>query len=592
MKRWAQQQLGAILGSAGTGIILDPDRLLDDTDIADLHNGPSEVHTADTWADLRVLWDLELRPRKLTSDVLVLVRSPDFISATDLPWDVEHQVFTVIRLRWPVPIDLRAAFRSTPTVADELADAANSNHTTCGILSTALRFQPGDPAGELNAVARLRSDPTTGDEIWGVLAPCLSTDLAHQTAANAGDLGVLQSAWNDWLAGRTCPYAAQLESSPGALVPLLASGLLTAAPAIAPDLPPWATIGITAPDPAALFNGLLTQRPSPAATLADWIETAAWWGSVRSAAADCPTDADELWETWSELDAEFGQWLRTSYGSSLQSASPTPRALHQVAPFLARRIEDGAKILLIVIDGLGFAQWTRLRVATGLHVAVSTGCLAVIPTLTTVSRQAIFAGSLPVDFEDTLDSTRAEERRWKSFWAANGVKPNDVSYAKVLGATRTDVPEITGRVAAVVVNAVDEILHGAEVLGDRQVATNVDLWANSGFLTQIVSNGNDQGYEIWITSDHGNIPTTPGPVPREGQTVESAGTRVRLYPNITLREQASDFGAIWDPPGVPVGKLNPMFARGRAGFHRTGVRVSHGGMSLDEVIVPFVRVAP
>jgi hypothetical protein len=255
-------------------------------------------------------------------------------------------------------------------------------------------------------------------------------------------------------------------------------------------------------------------------------------------------------------------------------------------------VEDGAKVLLVVIDGLGFAQWARLRAAAGIHVEESTGCLAMIPTLTAVSRQAIFAGALPTDFADTLTTTSAEPRRWTAFWTAHGLQPRDVSYTKTLGARPQDVPPVTGTAAAVVVNAVDEILHGAEVLGDPQVAASVDLWARTGFLARIVDDASTQGYEVWITSDHGNIPTTPGSVPREGQTVEAAGTRVRLYPNPTLRQQAQDHGAVWDPPGLPEGTLNPLFAPGRRGYHTSGVKVSHGGTSLDEVIVPFVKVTP
>jgi len=95
---------------------------------------------------------------------------------------------------------------------------------------------------------------------------------------------------------------------------------------------------------------------------------------------------------------------------------------------------------------------------------------------------------------------------------------------------------------------------------------------------------------VWITSDHGNLPTVAGPVPSEGQTVESAGTRVRMYPNDTLRDAAIDYGDIWNPPGYPDGQLRPLFAPGRRGYHPSGAKVSHGGLSLDEVIIPFVQV--
>ncbi|MCA1789167.1 MAG: BREX-3 system phosphatase PglZ [Thioalkalivibrio sp.] len=339
---------------------------------------------------------------------------------------------------------------------------------------------------------------------------------------------------------------------------------------------------------------LVERRPPPASTLAEWIDTATWWGTVRATAAEMPEQSSEasVWRMWDELDAPFRGWLRGAYGASLQAAAPTPRGLHQVAPFLARRVEDGASVVLVVIDGLAFAQWVRLRTVSGLAIEESTGCLTMIPTLTSVSRQAILAGSLPIDFADTLTSTHAERRRWTAFWTDRGLNERDATYIKTLGARPSDVPALAGRAAAIVVGAVDKILHGADVLGDQQVDASVDRWARAGFLRLLVDKASAKGYEVWITSDHGNIPTIPGPVPREGDTLDSAGTRVRLYPNVTLRRHAQEHGETWDPPGVPKGKLNPLFAVGRRGYHPQPSRVSHGGISLDEVIVPFVKVGP
>ena len=216
-----------------------------------------------------------------------------------------------------------------------------------------------------------------------------------------------------------------------------------------------------------------------------------------------------------------------------------------------------------------------------------------IPTLTSVSRQAIFAGALPRDFAEHLRTTRAEERRWRRFWTEQGVADRDISYTKTLGHDPGLIPEPHGRVAAVVINAVDDILHGAEVLGDRQVAVGVDLWARTGFLRSLVGAATQAGYETWITSDHGNLPTLPSQVPREGQHVEKAGIRVRIYPNATLREQAAAHGERWDPPGLPTESADyyPLFASGRRGYHTGAGQVGHGGLSVDEVIVPVARVS-
>ena len=75
--------------------------------------------------------------------------------------------------------------------------------------------------------------------------------------------------------------------------------------------------------------------------------------------------------------------------------------------------------------------------------------------------------------------------------------------------------------------------------------------------------------------------------------MEQAGVRLRIYPNATLRTQAAEYGEIWNPPGLPtdVAGYYPLFAPGRRGYHSGASRVSHGGISLDEVIVPVARVS-
>ena len=596
MKAWIASQLGESLARAsGVTVVLDPDGVLDGpavTNVAEV----CRVIQVDDWAGLRRAWDLEVRRRGPDeSQTLVCVSSAEFVKVTDLPWDIEHEAGEVIRLRWPVPAVLRSLLRvADPAIAENLISAADRYTDVADIIVSAYGVAFGDPGPEFESVARLRLVPETPEELWDVLAATLTTPAALSVAVGRGDLTGLQRMWNDWLRHGHDDSAEAFVAAPGALLGLFASGLLKPAPIRATGLPDWAQVGALDPDPEQLIAELLDAQPQLPGDLAGWTETASWWGQVRAAMAASPTppdNAETAWRTWEELDGTFRPWLRRAYGSSLLSTVPFA-ALHQVASRLARRVEEGAKILLVVIDGLGFAQWHPLRRAAGLTVLDATGSLAMIPTLTSVSRQAIFAGALPRDFAEHIDTTRAEERRWRQFWAGQGVADRDISYAKTLGDDADAIPEPHGRVAAVVINAVDEILHGADVLGDRQVAAGVDLWARTGFLRSLVGAGTQAGYETWITSDHGNLPTLPRQRPSEGQTVEKAGSRVRIYPNATLREQAAEHGEIWDPPGLPTEGAGyyPLFAPGRSGYHNTS-RVSHGGISLDEVIVPVARVS-
>jgi hypothetical protein len=250
-------------------------------------------------------------------------------------------------------------------------------------------------------------------------------------------------------------------------------------------------------------------------------------------------------------------------------------------------------VLLLVLDGMGFAQWSILQRTSQLTVLEATACLAMIPTLTTVSRQALFAGQVPDAFSATVDTTRHERQHWEKLWADEGLAGAEIRYQRIDGNGPADVPRFgSERAFGLVVSAIDRALHGSAVLGDAQVASAVELWARHGFLESVVETASAAGFEIWITSDHGNLPAHPAGSPREGLAVEQAGTRVRMYSNRVLRDAARASGIAWDPPGFPTGDKLPLFAAGDTGFHRGGTKVSHGGLSLDEVVVPLIQVAP
>ena len=576
-------------------MLLDPDGVLDPHTVAAVEE-ECEVLRVRDWVGLRCVWDLDIRHRARGSHSLVLSTCAEFATAADLPWDIEKEATEVIRLRWPVPVELRGLLRAADSAAAEsLVGAAVARADVADIVTSVHGIEFGDAASELDGVVRLRLAPETPEELWDVLAGLLTNSAASSVAAGRGDVTGLQQIWNDWLLQGRAEGADALAAAPGAVLALLGAGLIEPAPCRAIGLPDWVQVGAADPEPEQLISELLAARPPRATDLAGWIAAASWWGQVRAALAASPTNptnAESAWATWEELDSRFRPWLRESYGSSLLSTVPFA-TVHRIAPGLARRVDEGARVLLIVIDGLGFAQWHPLRRVAGLRIHDSTGSLAMIPTLTSVSRQAIFAGELPRDFADSIRTTSAEEKLWRRFWAEHGVADRDISYTKTLGGDADRIPEPAGRVAGVVVNAVDDILHGAEVLGDRQVAVGVDLWARTGFLADLVSEATGAGFETWITSDHGNLPTVPDRVPREGMTVEHTGLRVRIYPNAALREQAADHGDIWDPPGLPTEETGyyPAFASGRAGYHTGAERVGHGGISLDEVIVPVARVS-
>uniref|UniRef100_UPI003FD8CCAA PglZ domain-containing protein n=1 Tax=Salmonella enterica TaxID=28901 RepID=UPI003FD8CCAA len=60
------------------------------------------------------------------------------------------------------------------------------------------------------------------------------------------------------------------------------------------------------------------------------------------------------------------------------------------------------------------------------------------------------------------------------------------------------------KIAGLVVDMVDEIIHGAQ-LGKRGVAGQIVQWCETGFVERLFAKLLDLGYHVYLTADHGNV---------------------------------------------------------------------------------------
>ncbi len=191
-----------------------------------------------------------------------------------------------------------------------------------------------------------------------------------------------------------------------------------------------------------------------------------------------------------------------------------------------------------------------------------------------------------------------EETLWRSFWAGQDIAADAVAMAKGLGERSgwdgafALIDDARVRVAAFVINDVDDMAHGA-ISGTRGLHAQVRDWAAQGALAELVRRLHEQAFDVFITSDHGNVEARGIGNPKEQALANLRGERVRVYRDETLRDYVAEGfpSAIrWDPVGLPDGFV-PLLASGRDAFIANGKRsVTHGGVSMEELIVPWVRV--
>ncbi len=142
-------------------------------------------------------------------------------------------------------------------------------------------------------------------------------------------------------------------------------------------------------------------------------------------------------------------------------------------------------------------------------------------------------------------------------------------------------------------DTVDEIVHGA-VLGKRGIAAQIESWCESGFVDQLFSMLLDKDFHIYLTADHGNVEAVGQGRINQGVASELRGERVRTYRSETLAaesEAANPNTYRLDVAGLPANFM-ALLAGGRSAFMQQGEpAVVHGGISVEELLVPFVKIS-
>ena len=381
----------------------------------------------------------------------------------------------------------------------------------------------------------------------------------------------------------------------------------------------WMAIGVAgseAADDISRFRKLLKLIDSDCPSLDSdhqiWVQVATRWAEMVAVRWSLPADIEaedkERFNSAHQLiEKSFYEWMVLHY-ASLHSLSflPRPVMVHQVPRYMAHRLKargSGAKLAVLIIDGFAMDQWAVVRHEMPLRkwVTEEFGIFAWVPTLTSVSRQSIFAGDPPFFFSQSLDTTRKEEQHWNRFWEDRGLRHGDAVYA-CQGTLEDDDVFITRvqekidqprcRIAGIVVGTIDQMLHGI-VTGTDGMHAGVRHWAKRGSLWRLLDTLLQRGFEVVLTADHGNVEGIGIGKPNVGATADERGERVHVFPDTLLRPSvaAKYQGSIeWPNIGLPDNYL-ALIAPPLRAFIGEGKRtVSHGGICIEEAIVPFVTV--
>ncbi|TYP75036.1 T9SS response regulator signal transducer PorX [Aquimarina intermedia] len=331
-----------------------------------------------------------------------------------------------------------------------------------------------------------------------------------------------------------------------------------------------------------------------------------------------------------EANSQFCKFVDKNYPEWFDGSNQAPIMSHtlfkeKVVPELSKE----QPTLLIVIDNLRFDQWKSFEPIVNNYYKKEqeSSYYSILPTATQYARNAIFSGLMPSDME------KLHPDLWLNDTDEGGKNMNENEFLerqlKRLGLTiKHEYYKITneksGRTLAenfkglkdndltvVVYNFVDMLSHSKTELevikelasNDKSYRSLTQSWFKNSPLLEMIQQAQQLGFKLLITTDHGTI-NVKNPSKVIGDKNTSLNLRYKTGKSLTYEDK--EVLAATDPKKIHLPAINMsssfIFAKGDyffaypnnynhyVGYYRNTYQ--HGGVSLEEMIIPFVVLKP
>lgn len=346
------------------------------------------------------------------------------------------------------------------------------------------------------------------------------------------------------------------------------------------------------------------------------------------------SDSPEMQEVFqtqkAEANTEFFKYISKNYAGWVNPKSTDgPVMSHTMLKFkVLPHVQKGIPLFFVLIDNLRFDQWKMIQpiFAESFRIQEEDTFYSILPTATQYARNAIFAGMMPVDIEKQFPAqwknddeeggkNLHEEEFFKAQLKRLGKGDLKFSYTKVTnnndGQKLVDSIHdlLHNDINIIVYNFVDMLSHARtemevlkELAGDETSYRSIThSWFEHSPLHQALKKIAEKNITVIVGTDHGSVRVkTPARVIGDKQTTAN----LRYKHGRNLNYEPRDVLAFRDPKqaGLPVPNVNSSFIFAKediflcypnnynhfVNYYKNTFQ--HGGISLEEMIVPVIRM--
>jgi len=343
-------------------------------------------------------------------------------------------------------------------------------------------------------------------------------------------------------------------------------------------------------------------------------------------------DNDDVYEILQsqkkEANKEFGKFIDQEYENILsdnQIELSHTLFKNKIYP----ELNSQTPTLMVLIDNFRYDQWKSLEpdISKGCEISSNEIYSSIIPTTTQYSRNSIFSGLSPLEINKEYPELWKTENQdgGKNLFESQLIKDQlkrlnketSYSYDKVTNSNEgTKFYEKLNNkrqnnLSVLVYNFVDMISHAKkDVSFIKELAKNDKAyrsltlsWYNNSNLKKIIERAKEIGFKIIITTDHGTINvSTPCLVSGD----KEISNNLRYKTSKRINSESKDVISLSEPSKflLPSNHLSScyIFAKENTYFvysnnYSNYVKMfkntyQHGGVSLEEMLVPFVIINP
>jgi hypothetical protein len=238
------------------------------------------------------------------------------------------------------------------------------------------------------------------------------------------------------------------------------------------------------------------------------------------------------------------------------------------------------------VDGLAYWQYEVLKKKLS-NIKNEEVIYSWIPSITQLSRQAIFRGDTPLN--EYKQGPVNEEKLWKNYWIEKGLNDFQIKYQHEN--TILEALEPVNKFA-LVFKDLDEKMHSSTDYKDLLRLT--ENWIERSQITKVIEELLQKGFKIFLTTDHGNIQARGwrGLKGREKLGTNKSGSRSERHIEYTEKWLSDDF--IQNNPELAdsvVMEEQAIYFKNDLSFSRKETLVTHGGAHILEVLIPFIEIS-